>query len=137
MTIIPDRYSVYGASMLVHAPLWKQLTLDWPEIRWTARWPALHIGNTPDHQVFASVFWEHDLEDVMRSDAVMVYSEPEDKLRGALVEAGMALACGRRVVVVGEHPDYSTWQFHPLVSRVPDLDHARILFRTLMMQKHN
>jgi len=129
-----DKYSVYGASKIAHADLWKRLRLEWPEIHFTARWPTLHVGTVPDEPAFASVFWEHDLADIRSADAVLVYAEPEDKLRGALVEAGMALALRQRVVVVGEHPDFGTWQYHPLVSRVPDLDSARILFKALMMK---
>lgn len=127
------RIKIYTASKLIHAELWKRLIEEWQEIEFTARWPVMHVGIVPDAAHFAKVFWEHDLEDVNRSDGVMVYAEPNDKLRGALVEAGMALALDKFVITIGSHSDYSTWQYHPRVHRVPDLDHARILLTCMAM----
>ena len=124
---------VYTASKLGHAPRWRALLKEWPEVAFTARWPHKHVGAVPDEAVFARVFWEQDLEDVSRAGGVLVYAEPGDHLRGALVEAGMALALGKWVIVVGEHEDYGTWQYHPLVYRVSDLDQARLLLRTMAL----
>ena len=128
-----DFLKVYTASKLDKAPLWLRLIEEWDEIEFVARWPRLHVGTTPDAPCYAKVFWQHDLEDVSESDIVLVYSEPHDKLRGALVEAGMALALQKPVIVVGEHLDYGTWQFHPLVYKVPDLEEARLLLKTFAM----
>src|SRR5690242_4583010 len=124
---------VYGASKLLHKDMWVDLRSKWQEIEFTARWPILHVGTVPDEHYFAKIFWVHDYEDVLKADVVLVYAEPEDKLRGALVEAGMAIAFGKQVIVVGEHPDYSTWQYHPQVNRVPNLDMARLLLKTMAM----
>lgn len=124
---------VYTASKLKHAPLWNRLFEEWEEVHLHARWFRLHVGTTPDAPCYAKVFWQHDLEDVSEADAVLVYAEKEDKLRGALVEAGMAIALGTPVIVVGEHEDYGTWQYHPLVYRVDTLEHARVLLATMAM----
>jgi nucleoside 2-deoxyribosyltransferase len=118
---------VYTASKLKHAPLWKQLKEEWIEIEFVARWPFFHVGNIPDTSYYAKVFWKQDLEDVQLSDIVLVYAEEGDKLRGALVEAGMAIALGKEVIVVGESPDYGTWTWHSNVYRVSDLTDARLL----------
>lgn len=124
---------VYGASKLKHAPLWIRLREEWEEIYFIARWPTLHVGKTPDDECFAKVFWQHDAEDVCECDVVLVYADPNDHLRGALVEAGMGIAFDKEIVVVGDHPDYGTWRYHSSVHRVKDLDSARMLLRALAM----
>lgn len=121
------RIRVYTASKLAKADLWKRLRFEWLEVEFTARWPMLHIGRVPNAEIFAKVFWEHDLEDIQACDVVLLFGEKSEKLRGGLVEAGMALALGKHVIVVGDSPDYSTWQYHPLVSRCKNLDEARVL----------
>jgi nucleoside 2-deoxyribosyltransferase len=131
--VMRPRIRIYGASKLSHVEMWKRLIEEWTEIEFTARWPVKHVGTVPDAAHFARVFWEHDLEDVRSSDGILIYADPEDKLRGALVEAGMALALGKFVIVVGEHVDYGTWQHHPRVHRVPDMEHARMLLLCMAM----
>jgi nucleoside 2-deoxyribosyltransferase len=121
---------VYTASKLVHAPLWRILVEDWPGVEFVARWP---FNEFPDEATFARVFWEHDLEDVGRCDVVLVYAAYDDKLRGALVEAGMALALGKQVIVVGDHRDYGTWRHHPRVHGVADLEQARLLLSCMAL----
>lgn len=122
---------VYTASKLNKAEMWKQLIHTWPEVEFTARWPVNHVGEIPDDEAFASIFWVHDYEDVFKADVVLVYGIEGDKLRGALVEAGMGIAFGKTVIVIGEHPDYGTWKYHPQVYRVKDLESARILIGML------
>lgn len=119
---------IYGASKLHHAPLWLDLRSrdDWP-FEWTARWPVPHVGKIPDEAEFAQLFWQCDEIDVRRADVVMVYAEPGDNLRGALVEAGMGIAFGKAVLVVGENPNYGTWQYHPSVHQARNLDAARLI----------
>lgn len=117
---------IYGASKLKHAPLWKWLREEWPEVHFVSRWPWDHVGKVPDTPEFARVFWKEDQEDVSHADVLVVYAELEDKLRGALVEAGMAIMHGIPVLLVGppHHPDFSTWQYHPQVHRVATLAEA-------------
>lgn len=55
----------------------------------------------------------------------------DEKLRGGLVEAGMALAMQKTVIVIGKDDDYGTWQYHPNVYRCETFDDARILLRAL------
>lgn len=123
---------VYTASKLNHAGRWLKLVDEWVEIDFVARWPSL-VGTIPDEPHFAKVFWQQDIEDVMASDIVLVYGEPGDVLRGALVEAGVALGAGKSVIVVGDNPFYGTWQHHPNVYRVPDLEHARTLLKCMAL----
>lgn len=129
------RVKVYTASKLAQAPLWRQLRDEWTEVHFTARWPVCHVGTTPDTAVFAKTFWNHDLEDVSSSDVVLIYAESgADKLRGALVEVGAGLALGKEIIVVGQHPDFGTWQHHRNCHLVRDLDEARQLLMTMNLR---
>ncbi len=128
------RMKVYTASKLSDAPLWRRLRDDWPEVTFTARWPVCHVGTVPDTACFAKIFWQHDVEDVSASDVVVVYTESSiNHLRGALIEVGIALALSKEVIVVGDHPDYGTWQYHKSVHRVNDLLQARQLLQTMAL----
>ena len=132
------RLKIYTASKLKEGPRWRALAEMWPEIEIVARWPFLHVttdgepGWPDDCAAHGSVFWRHDHEDVSRADVVIVFADQaDDVLRGALIEAGMGIAMGKTVIVVGSNPGYGTWQFHPQVKRVPSLDAARSLLRLM------
>src|SRR5215831_452222 len=117
---------VYAASKLHHYPLWIALRSDpqWGHVEWTASWPdklnaGLEETSTPAH--FAD-HWAQDIREVRESDFVLI--QYDEGLRGALVEAGAALAFGHRVIAV-HFPAGDTWTYHPLVIRVFDLEFAR------------
>lgn len=112
---------IYTASKLKHAAKWRQLCEDNAVLYAHARWLKHSRMQTPDTPENAKTFWLQDEQDVKDADVVLVYAESDDKLRGALVEAGIAIACGIPVIVVGEHEDYGTWQYHPGVRRMPSL----------------
>ena len=115
---------VYTASKIHHAAMWRTLRGEWADyVEFTARWPD-HEGKLSESARYARVFWMQDIQDVVRADCVLVYGQPGEKLRGALVEAGAGIATGKHVVVVGNNPDFGSWQYHPLVTRVPSLDEA-------------
>jgi nucleoside 2-deoxyribosyltransferase len=119
------RPKVYTASKLKHASMWRDLRSIWSShVEFTARWPDLE-DKLSDDECFAREFWRHDIQDIARADCVLVYAEPGEHLRGALVEAGAGIALGKHVVLVGEHPDYGTWQYHPMVTKVDSLGWAR------------
>ena len=130
---------LYIASKTNHAKSWLELRKKWPEVHFVMRWPWQVVADGHDGTVeapdYASHFWQNDLADVREADYVLVYAEGQfsaienaevyEKLRGALVEAGMALALGKQVILVGNAPDYGTWQHHPNVIKVKTLDDAR------------
>ena len=122
---------IYTASKLRHTEWWRQLRTDWPEFDWVSRWPVDHCGNIPDSDTFARWFWMQDVEDVSRCDVCVVFAERDDHLRGALVEAGIAIALHKTVIVVGQHEDYGTWQWHSSVRRVRDFDELRVTLNLL------
>ncbi|QXV73563.1 putative nucleoside 2-deoxyribosyltransferase protein [Rhizobium phage RHph_X2_30] len=125
------RLRIYTASKLHHAELWRQLRQDWPEFDWVSRWPTEHCGNIPDSDTFARWFWMQDIEDVSRCDVCVVFAVGDDHLRGALIEVGAAIALHKTVIVLGQHEDYGTWQWHSSVRRVRDLDELRTTLNLL------
>lgn len=115
--------AIYGASKLKHAEMWLDLRIEFPWIDWTARWPDI-VGKWEDTSDNAQCFWQVDFEDVAKADYVFCYGQLTDHLRGALVEAGIALGLGRWVIVIGQSPDFGTWQYHPHVLRCNDMAEA-------------
>jgi nucleoside 2-deoxyribosyltransferase len=121
---------VYTASKITTGKLWRQLHNEWPEVYFHARWLKHNVLETEDTIDNAGKFWQEDVEDIKSSDYLIIYAIlPEEHLRGALVEAGVAIGEGIPVLIVGEHADYGTWQYHPLCQRVPTLAAARAFFR--------
>lgn len=115
---------VYTASKLRHASMWRALCASTTVLQCHARWLKHVAMMTPDEPEHAAEFWLQDEQDVRDADVVLVYATGDDHLRGALVEAGIAIAVGVPVVVVGNHNDYGTWQYHPGVTRVATLEEA-------------
>ena len=122
---------VYTASKLKHAQMWRDLSKQWNRVFFHARWLKHTEIGTPDAKEHAGRFWMEDEADVKVADAVLVYAAPEDHLRGALVEAGMAIAYTIPVIVVGSHPDYGTWQHHPCVRHAADLTIAYAMLKII------
>lgn len=122
---------IYTASKLRHADLWRSLATEWSEFDWVSRWPFDHCGNIPDSDTFARWFWMQDIEYVARCDVLVVLATETDHLRGALVEAGAAIALHKTVIVVGQHADYGTWQWHQSVRRVKDMEELRVTLNLL------
>lgn len=116
---------VYTASQTRHYETWIRLWSEWTEVQFTSSWPFMFSAGVPESPENASRFWYKDLQEVKGSDVVLVYAEPRDTLRGALIEAGCALGLGKRVICVGENPGFGTWQYHPSVFQVVDLEEAR------------
>jgi len=111
---------IYTASKLSSAEVWHDIQKTWPEVFCHARWLKHTQLGTPDTAEYARRFWIEDEEDVRHADLLVLYGKPNEHLRGALVEAGIALALKIPVAVIGEHPDYGTWQHHPGVVKFAD-----------------
>lgn len=122
----------YTASKMGHRQKWLALRRD-TRVEWTAHWPDIDVEDTPDNSAW---FWRIDHNNIAISDFVLVYAKESDALRGALVEAGIALGMGKTVIVVGEHHCYGTWQYHPTVIRTPTLDSAINLMLLLRKEEH-
>jgi len=115
---------IYPASGTHHAAMWREARHKWPGVIVGARWVDYVLDGVEETETNARSFWRDDHADVKAADALIVFAAPGDRLRGALVEAGMAIALGKPVYVVGVSDDFGTWQFHPSVVRVPDIASA-------------
>lgn len=106
---------VYTASKLHHAPTWRAMQIqykDWLVI--TSRWitmPTFEEGTTE----LCRNGWVVDDQDVRHSNFVLCYAKDGELLRGALVEAGMGIAYGKKILCVGASDSFGTWQWHPQV----------------------
>ena len=116
---------VYTASKLSQSPRWIKLKTEWPEIEFTARWVTNHVGMAEFEPHISRQFWTEDEDDVRAADVVLLYAEHHEKQRGSLVEAGMAIALRKPVILVGESADFGSWQYHPAVTRFATLEEAR------------
>jgi len=85
----------------------------------------------PGESVSLQDLWVRCITEASTADAVLLYTEPGDGLKGALVEVGAALAFGVPVYVVGDGTEGS-WVCHPCVVRVATIEEAvnRILATT-------
>lgn len=127
---------IYPATKLANIGTLRMWEQWYPkELFFHARW-LRHVDNdTPDIAENANQFWIEDAEDVRSADALVVFAFPDQHLRGALVECGIAIASGVPVFAIGEHPDFSTWQYHPGVTRVKDISEVIPLVRVLVLKK--
>lgn len=124
---------VYVASKMRHAEKMMKLRNEYPDIHFTARWPiTASLGSEANRPVYQ---WMSESEiDLLNSDCVLVYAEPGEVLKTALVQVGIAYAKRVPIFVVGEHESYAEWQFNSnIVTRCPNMkkamDSIRIKFR--------
>lgn len=119
--------NVYIASKLRYAQRFREMRDSWKKdkIFLHARWfdHEQHEDSATDDDF--RIFWRVDEHDVKSSNAIIVYGERNDELRGALVEAGMAMGAGILTIVVGDAPAFGTWCHHPMVVRASTLEHAK------------
>ena len=123
--------TVYIASKIAYAAKFSELRTEWMNhgLFINSRWldqAQYEDESTPND---FKLFWQVDHQDVMECDVLVLYGEKTDKLRGALIEAGIALAFGKNVIVVGDSPDYGTWQYHPMVLQASSFEHAKTLIK--------
>jgi hypothetical protein len=130
----------YCASKIWHAPKFQHLrdTLGLPV---QARW----IDLKDDDDIVKNRkgdLWQLCLEDVTRSDFLLLYSEDwDEEQRGALVELGMAYGAGKRVYAVGRCKSIApnaisdvAFTHHPLFTWLPTTDLVRGAFLALAME---
>lgn len=125
---------IYIASKLHHAPMLRNLRDAWREdgLIINSRWldQAQHEATaTPDD---FKIFWHTDHIDITECNALVLYTTPDDELRGALVEVGMALALAKPVVLAGDNRAFGSWQYHASIVRATGLIHARKMLLRLL-----
>lgn len=116
---------VYTASTLHYSKFWQTLAADpdWSFVRWTATWPTEQISEDATDKENRDA-WIMNIAQIKFSDFLVLYAKPSDRLRGALIEAGVALGTGLPVLAVGV-PDDHTWMHFPSVKRFNSMVEVR------------
>lgn len=104
--------SIYPSSKVKHAPMWRELQQKVPNVFFNARWLKRAEKESELSVDDMRHLWMECMQDISSSEALLLYAEDGDTLRGALVEVGMALAMGKPVVLAMDQKimrDYGTW----------------------------
>ena len=88
--------TIYTASKTIHAPMWRKLRAEGYNIiaTWIDEAGPGESESLPDLACRC-------ITEPSDADVTVLYCEPHEILKGALVEVGAALASGRQVRVVG------------------------------------
>lgn len=111
---------IYIASKTRHAAKWRKLREKGFEI--ISTWiDEAGKGETKDFKDLAI----RCINEAKTADKVILYSDNDENLKGALMEVGAALANNIRVYVVGYSPSFETaLNQHPLWIEAVSLDYA-------------
>lgn len=117
--------TIYIASKTIHAHRWKALRAEGLPIisTWIDEAGAGETRDWPD-------LWVRCVAEASRATVTLVYREPADILKGAFVEAGAALASGRRIIVVG--CDEMSFVRHPNAATAASLEEALAIVKKLL-----
>ena len=115
----PSAATVYVSSKIKHAEMWRNLRLQGWNISssWIDQPKEFDSGTL-------SGMWDRYVEECRSCDFLLVYREPGEQLKGALIEVGAALAGGAKVIVIGDVPELGTSHYHPLVAFAGSIDQA-------------
>lgn len=110
----------YAASKVKHARAWRKLRSCGEPV--SASWiDEAEEGQTADYAELAL----RCIEEIRRSEFVLLYCKPGEILKGALIEAGCALALGKEVRCVGNCDSLSrVFRCHPLWREFESIDSA-------------
>lgn len=129
----PESMTFYVASKTKHAPMWRRFR-DLG-LRINSTWID-EAGNGQTHDFTGLAL--RCIQEASSADGVILYAEPEDKLKGALLECGAALAGGRPVVMVGRSDPLSrVFDHHPLWFSAPTVDEAARIVAQIVDRRNN
>lgn len=131
-----QQIKVYIASKVEHAAKLKSLREDGFHIN--ARW--IDTAVLTQNALKPVTHWQQEnFDDICASHYVVFYVEPGDKLKGALVELGYAIAWGKKIWIAGDgheaevpHKDILPWgRYRQNIRIVSSLAEAFKQMRTL------
>jgi nucleoside 2-deoxyribosyltransferase len=122
---------IYTASMMHHGRMWREICENRSDVIFHARWLKMHKQGHEETPENAAKFWPMNVADIKASDGLIAYAEKDDRLRGALVEVGIALNSNIFVFVIGKHFSYGTWQYHPNVIPANSIPEAIDTLKTI------
>lgn len=131
--MVPVPIYAAGASISARSAMWRKLREDGWQI--TSTWiDEAGEGETAD----LGELWRRITQEIFQAKGLILYAEKNDfPLKGALLEAGIAIGMGKPVIVVLpcitlEQPScrpIGSWIRHPLVRQGTSLRHAHGLIR--------
>lgn len=115
------RKTVYVSSKLRHRDMWLASGLDI-----VSTW--IHGEELPPEE--CSAMWDRYMAEVQACDAFVLYAEPDDHLKGCILEMGLAFGLSRPVIIVwaGTPQELAvrigTFAYHRSVTIVATMDEA-------------
>jgi hypothetical protein len=107
---------IYIASKAIHRPKWRELRDNY-EVPIISRWIDVEDG-LPDSAIDFDELWDNCLEDVARCDVLIAVAQPDERLKGVILEIGAALSAGKRVLLYGDPGrDNGTWPQYRHIER--------------------
>jgi len=106
------------------------ITVDWTD-------HELPEGEDANAQQFLEKWAVIDIDGVRECDYLVALFEERRHQRGAMIELGAALGCGKLVIVVGHAEDSSTLLRHPRIQHLADLNHFERWLACLMKYDPN
>jgi len=118
--------TVYVSSKLRHRDMW--LASGIPTV---SSWI---VGEEPSQDQY-SAMWDRYRDEIRDCEAIVLYVEPEDQLKGCMLELGMAFMSGHPMIVVWTSTiqalaaKMGTIVYHDSVRLVASIDEARPLLK--------
>lgn len=120
------KQGIYFASKTKHAPRWQALRAS--GVPTASTWiDEAGEGQTADYAELS----ERCVSEISCASAVLLYCEPGELLKGALIEVGIALASGTPVLCVGQCDSLSrVFRMHPLWREFRTVEFALAALKT-------
>ncbi len=107
-----EKPKIYLASKAKHRPRWREFR-DSLGYNIISRWIDTDDQYSEDPTgLDYGKLWEMCIQDAKNCDVLVLYVEPDEHLKGALVELGVALALGKEIIVTGDLGDNGSWHNH-------------------------
>jgi nucleoside 2-deoxyribosyltransferase len=118
--VLSRQRKFYVASKVKHAPMWLEIRSQGRQI--TSTWiDEAGEGQSADYSELS----RRCIMEIEAADVVILYCEAGEILKGAMIEAGAALAFGKPVHCVGTCDSLSrVFNRHPLWRRCRNIDEA-------------
>ncbi len=115
-----DSPKVYVSSKLKHADKWRKLREDGLNI--ISSWIDLEVEESAVAAL--DLMWRGYIDEVKSSDFLILYAEPGEILKGALIEVGIAAALNIHIVAVGDKSCIKTFRYYNSVTELDTLEEA-------------
>jgi hypothetical protein len=110
---------IYIASKAKHRPRWRDFR-DVMGYDIISKWidtedTYIGISVADNSDLDYTKLWRECVQDVKDCDVLVMYVEEGERMKGALIELGIALGLRKEIIVTGPLGDNGTWHHHDLV----------------------